>query len=269
MKTPIIMLCGNAGAGKNAVADILAARTGFRVIGQADAIKELIRVPFGLTQDQLYGPSESRNAVVEHLNTPESVANLKAAGLIFSGNSEDDELDSDFSDIVSKINKMTSNFNRRLFRLASKFFYNCADQAAAGTLTTRYILQQLGTEVGRAYDQLIWTRATFEDAQNAISDGAPGVVISDGRFRSEILTAAKYGAQTWLIRGTTTLAGSTHASEVELDTLPEHFFDAIIDNDKEHGLESLATTVGHIFDYTFGPAVFSTQVRLDAEAGIL
>lgn len=256
MKTPIILLCGQAGAGKSTVADILAKQQGFEIMGQADAIKELARTPFGLTQDQLYGPSESRNAVVGPLNVPGSGDFFRRIAMQFRLGQVDSGAIADMRNALAALSPTGSVMV--LNHLLADFLDNCGKKADAGELTTRYILQQLGTEVGRTYDQLIWTRATVGAANKAIAGGARGVVIADGRFLSEILTAADAGATVFRIDSTSTLVASTHASEAELGTIPGHFFDVVIENDKAHGVDALAEVINDAFRYIFDPMVFNT-----------
>ena len=262
MKTPIILLCGQAGAGKSTVAELLAKRTGFHVFGQADAIKELAREPFGLSQDALYGPSSSRNAVLPHLNDASMLRDLVMVKHAFDP--EQSVRYEDLSDRAHKILHLHGGFaglvstekEFYISGLLKKFNAGCIEQAEAGTLTTRWILQQMGTEVGRAADKLIWTRATLNNAKKAIEGGAPGVIVADGRFLSEVLAAAAAGATVVRIDSSSTLSGATHASEAELSTIPDHFFDAVIKNEKENGLEALEALVSQFFDYTFGPTIF-------------
>ena len=259
MRYPIILLCGQAGVGKSTAADLLAVTRDFRVIGQADAIKELVRNPFELDQNALYGPSEARNAYLPHLNSGEFKDKLdKAAvafnqGVVCTGSSFIGQLWA-LRDTMAAM--AAGKAVIKLNRLLSAFFRGCADQAATYRLNTRYILQQLGTEVGRAHDELIWTRATMAAALQAIEAGAPGVVVADGRFRSEVLMAAKYGATIIRIDGETTLAGSQHVSEAELATIPKHFFDAVVVNRKEQGLEAFQWLLNDCFNFIFEPAVF-------------
>jgi hypothetical protein len=267
MKTPIILLCGKAGAGKSTVADMLAKQTGFKVMGQADAIKELARGPFNLTQDQLYGPSESRNAVVPHLNTPSFSDEMRlAAQALEAGQLTAQTAGKHFFCIAvaamrDKLAAMApTKAIYTLNQLLAAFLRGAANQAVEEKLSTRWILQQLGTEVGRTFDTLIWTQATLRAAKTAIYEGkAPGVVVADGRFLSEVLTAAEYGATIIRIDSSSTLAAATHASEAELATIPEHFFDAVLVNDKKHGLTVLASEVQRLFEYIYAPSIFETR----------
>lgn len=58
----IIGLCGNAGVGKDAVADFLVRNHGFVKVALADPLKRICQDVYGFTDEQLWGSSEKRNA---------------------------------------------------------------------------------------------------------------------------------------------------------------------------------------------------------------
>jgi hypothetical protein len=58
----LIVLSGEAGAGKDSVAKILVENHGFWLYSLASPLKRFAEDMFGFTQEQLYGPSHSRNA---------------------------------------------------------------------------------------------------------------------------------------------------------------------------------------------------------------
>lgn len=58
----IVAICGKAGSGKSTVADILARDHQFVVVSLADPIKRICKDVFDFTDEQLWGPSEARNA---------------------------------------------------------------------------------------------------------------------------------------------------------------------------------------------------------------
>ncbi len=60
--TRIVGLCGQAGAGKDTVADFLVLDHSFVKIALADPIKRAAQDWFGFSYEQLWGPSELRNA---------------------------------------------------------------------------------------------------------------------------------------------------------------------------------------------------------------
>lgn len=57
----IIVLSGEAGAGKDSTANILVERHGFTLFSLAGPLKRFAEDMFGFTKEQLYGPSHARN----------------------------------------------------------------------------------------------------------------------------------------------------------------------------------------------------------------
>lgn len=60
---PIICLSGQAGVGKNAIADILQQKYHYVILGLADAIKRIVQQAYDFSDDQLFGASENRNII--------------------------------------------------------------------------------------------------------------------------------------------------------------------------------------------------------------
>lgn len=61
-KARLIVLSGEAGAGKDAVAKILVDQHGWELYSLASPLKRFAEDMFGFTHEQLYGPSSMRNA---------------------------------------------------------------------------------------------------------------------------------------------------------------------------------------------------------------
>jgi dephospho-CoA kinase len=59
----IVGLSGHAGSGKDTVARFLREDHGARCIALADLLKVFCKEIFGFSEEQLWGPSEMRNAV--------------------------------------------------------------------------------------------------------------------------------------------------------------------------------------------------------------
>lgn len=121
-------------------------------------------------------------------------------------------------------------------------------QAFQAFWTPRTILQYLGTEGVRFIDENVWVRHALAKAKMLLNDFTPGelqgfktvparsfVAITDCRFRSEAEAIWKAGGQVWRIRRPATdraaqgIAG--HASETEMDTIPDSQFQWVITND--------------------------------------
>lgn len=62
MRTKLIGIHGRAGAGKDTVADWLVRERGYVRVSLADPMKRFCAEVFGFSEEQLWGPSEHRNA---------------------------------------------------------------------------------------------------------------------------------------------------------------------------------------------------------------
>lgn len=67
----ILGLSGHAGCGKDSMADRLVSRHGFVKVALADPLKRFCREAFGFTVQQLWGPSQYRNAPDRRLASPD------------------------------------------------------------------------------------------------------------------------------------------------------------------------------------------------------
>jgi hypothetical protein len=139
-----------------------------------------------------------------------------------------------------------------------------------GGLSARTMLQTLGTEWGRHLDQDMWVKYAQRTQRKLLSGGytydktaglvpTPGAkfdlaIVTDGRFRNECLGFKAAGAT--VIRVTNPAKKDAglqagvkgHASEAEQDTIPDSWFDAIINNDKALGFDHIDRTVESVMD---------------------
>lgn len=261
--TPIFILSGPAGSGKDTVAGLLVkhvARNGI-TIAQADAMKRFARNVFYFTDDQLWGPSSSRNAADPRFDLSDGKSQRE-----FSYVSE--RLDK-FAE--SWLKSIGLNYRENFGKLENWFrslFRAHIDEGKP--LTPRMVLQTLGTEFGRKLDQNIWSRLAIQTAEKLLIGGytytpsnglcvdpeAPGydfVVITDGRFRNELLNVSKIGGRAIKIQPTGDTAQYSeavdkagvkgHASEAELGGIPDSWYDYIFVNDKSKGLTFLKTWI--------------------------
>lgn len=240
---PIVILCGKARSGKDTAAGFIAEFANTTQIALADPIKRIAQKLFKFSDAQLWGPSERRGEQY-HLSREE------AAVLLFSPRYTD-ILDGEIKGIIS------NEQYRRALESFSRFVEDnlLAEIASKGFVTPRYALQAIGTEWGRnQVDTSLWTNITLRHAQRLLSGGwiytpnhglrqaivGPAsdlVVISDGRFRNEILKVRKLGGLAiHIVRpdpddlvGKGGIAG--HQSEVEQEKIPPHFYNTTIYND--------------------------------------
>ncbi len=261
-----IVLTGQAGSGKDTVASYLAEHYNAVSIGLADPMKRFIKAVFGFSDDQLWGPSASRNAIAPHTVDPHyidiAINNFNAHSKMW----------------VDHV--IPPSFG------AGAFFDACAAlhkwmiemHAREGGLSVRIALQTLGTSWGRESvhtdiwvdylrrtgDQLFADSRLDYSRSNGIFkneekiQGPSYVAISDGRFSNEI-AAATYGGGTAIrivrkdIADAARIGITNHRSEVEQTEIPDSAFTAVIINDGTK--EELFAKVDQIMLRTYGGAL--------------
>lgn len=197
MKVPIVMLVGQAGSGKDTIADLLVKHMGGKRIALADPIKEFAKVVFRFTDRQLYGPSGARSESVAIVNPLDVLDRIPRPWCMKHFGSQD------------KVYLWMGNFVH-----------------GKTSVTAREVLQAVGTELGRAESKNIWVTETLTRANKLLDGNANVVVISDGRFRNEALEVKRAGGT--LIRILTPDGEHTndkHSSEMEQTTIPSFWFD--------------------------------------------
>jgi hypothetical protein len=261
MSSPIILLVGNAGSGKDATANLIATKFNAASIALADPMKAFVYKTHGFTEEQLWGPSAFRNAKDARF------ASEVACELAF------------FS-----IKEHAVEFLYGL-GLEPDRFTGCINDWAHthlkqalkdGGLTPRTVLQTLGTEVIRnVAGKDVWINHGLKVAKLLLVGGytygrlhglipSPGTVydyvtIIDGRFRNEIVCLKQINGKVIQILdpspkdGVVDRAGvKGHQSEAEQSSVPSHWYDAILHNNKAYGLEALEDLVEEVMEYCFG-----------------
>lgn len=190
----VLGLFGRAGSGKNTIAvKVGHVIPGTREYAFAAPLKEFVEAIFGISKDRLYGPSELRNARLEQWSPDERHA-IRARFW---------NLGKQFSyEWIAAIVDTGAEFGLLSRGKATheliKWFDGVMDRSKRGdVLTARVLLQELGTDVGRAhYHTDLWAalavRRIYRDSQ---VERFPLAVITDGRFENEALLIRK------LIRG--------------------------------------------------------------------
>lgn len=193
----IIGLCGLAGSGKDTAADSLVLR-GFVKLAFADIMKRFCKEVFDFTDEQLWGPSASRNA-------PDARYPRKVYG----------------SDEVHE--NLTPRF--ALQTLGTEWGRECYPGVWVDYAIRK--AKELDGAEGVHYDA---KTGIFRCARPPIE----GVAISDVRFWNEVEAIQKAGGKVVRIkRAGAGLggAGALHQSEVEQASIADACFDAVLQND--------------------------------------
>ena len=197
----LIALRGAAGSGKDTVAGfILKAVPGSKSIALADPLKEFAAVVFNFSREQLWGPSEKRNAIdkeIDHARISHNFAEHRLAWI-------DDVVPAYL--LVSQAREYLTDWFSDLPR----------------ELSPRYVLQTLGTEWGREkVDKDIWLMYAVKRAKQLADAGVPLVLVTDCRFPNEVKFFHDRGYDIWnIVRSDAkplTAGVPKHASEAVLD----------------------------------------------------
>ena len=234
---------GSASAGKDAVADIIVRNYKSVRVGLADPMKRFCKEIYKFTDEQLWGPSEARNA-------PDKRYPREHTFKVPSGN---------------------TGTHPRLVCACCGHLKDLSEPNQC-YLTPRHALQILGTEWGRDNYEFTWVLPLLETMRlltlgdrfyskasgvslcHASHEGmypAPKfVVVSDIRFPATTIHLKEKGALNIRVkRKISTLdVGSQHRSETALLDTPDSAFDHIIEN--YGSLEDLEKTLGTLIDGT-------------------
>lgn len=250
----IFGVSGKAGSGKDTVADMLVTHHGFKKIALADAMKRFLREVFDFSDEQLWGPSEARNAPDFRYCKSEHQALQSLTAMTPSSKFQ--------------------HYRRHLPTPPDEISVVSPAELGADYLTPRHALQALGTEWGRELypwiwvDQLIRTAFTLlrepstmdYSAKEGLVQRRPaapieGIVVSDIRFANEMSAISEIdGRLIRVVRPTAGLGGAAgqHTSEVEQDGIPDTAFDTVLLNDGS--LASLEEKVAYMV-YELAPSV--------------
>lgn len=276
MSFPLYIIGGGAGSGKDTVADMMIAGRNGVTIAQADPMKRFFQEGLGFTEEQLWGPSAMRNA-------PDNRFALIKGGKLAFEKAREKIFYSGYAErwlIEIGAPAALRPLERWFEKLIADFLVD--DKV----LTPRAGLQLLGTEFGRAIDPDVWSNLAirysglllrggwlYSRTRGLVPDknygGAQFAVITDGRFRNEILNVKALGGQAVQVfnpaddadRAKVDAAGvKGHVSESELRGIPRDWYDVLLENDKIKGLESLRTTIDGFFPKMLrGEPVFREQ----------
>jgi hypothetical protein len=238
----IVGVCGQIGSGKDTVADKFVQK-GYCKVSLADPMKRFAHKVFGFTEDQLWGPSDRRNAHDRRYAEGSEAWAVAAEALNVYGmdwisylmpEAHPDKLDQAFVELTLWLLDLEENHPK---------------------LSPRVCLQTLGTEWGRAQlhedvwvdcmnrtaDALLCCPLYKYDRVNGIQDAATnlyhaGVVVADVRFENELeyFRDRSYKAIKVIREDTDAKAENTgvkaHKSEMEQKGFDETVFSVVIHN---------------------------------------
>jgi hypothetical protein len=256
----VILLVGEAGSGKDTVADFMVKNHGAIKVAQADPMKRLAKVLFGFTEEQLWGPSECRNAVDARFDRMDAWKEVEIK--LYPGPAS--------APSKAWLADVFGTQDAAKTKALTEWFHSVQAQTYLSDkqLTPRLVLQTLGTEFGRAVSRDVWSNYAINVAfkilgggyqydktigvtEDSAFAGPARVVITDGRFRNEVVNVRRVGGNVIRIdspsidNSAVEAAGvKGHASEAEQKKLPKHFFTGFLMNDKGEGLEACERNVG-------------------------
>jgi len=220
----IVGIVGKAGSGKDSLADFLVRDHGFIKVALADLMKRIASSVYSFTEEQLWGPSEHRNAPdFRYVRSQDAV----------------DAMRREMQRCVD-----ADGVNEEAFQRHQKL---AQEHAVKAYLTPRYALQTLGTEWARVCYTNTWVEHLIRTAEHLLNSHVPvsydrtkglvfgvglgqqcpGVVVPDVRFVNEVEAIRK--AEGFCCRITRPGAGlkgqaGGHVSETEQDGLADHLF---------------------------------------------
>jgi hypothetical protein len=228
MTYPIHLIVGQAGSGKDTVAQMLKDSTNAcQIISFAEPIKQFVGRVFEVEDAKLYGKSEFREGFITSTKQAQRSNFFQTATFDWIKDVVGDKSDDAMVPLEN-------------------WFKSC--QGLDGGLTIRHALQTLGTEWGRTIEPEIWVNYGIKRAKKLLVEGVNAVVISDGRFRNEILAVKALGGNViQVINGNqpTWVATNAHKSESEQTNIPSYWYDYRVVNFFE-GLDVLRQQVNKL-----------------------
>ena len=198
----IIGLSGQAGSGKDTVADFLVEHYGFVKVALADPIKRAAMEWWGFTEEQLWGPSSERNKPdMRYLVEPSNPFGAPVDVYLTPRHA---------------LQKIGTEVGRAI------------DPDVWVRLTMRIARRLLAKEGDREYERTVGMYIT-----RGSTGPYRGVVISDCRFRNEFKVIKENGYLVRIKRPQAGLEGekAQHASEAEQREVPDDYFDYVMHNE--------------------------------------
>lgn len=215
-----IVIFGERGSGKNTVGTLLQEKLAvyghmYTTVGFADPLKDIVLRLFDFDTEHLWGASKLRE-IPDHRYP--------------------------FSGVCPACHIKTTKSSLGVGYVCTNRKCYLRNEYFPEYVTPRLALQTLGTEWGRALYENIWVDLLIRNTRNG------KFIVTDGRFYNEAMathTAGFFGIRlmrtlsvepqkrTWLSslrQGLSYGKQSKHKSETSLQSIPNHFFDVLLDN---------------------------------------
>lgn len=122
-------------------------------------------------------------------------------------------------------------FTAQKFERYSELFERVGYTEAKVNDEVRRLLQKLGTEVGRKIiDEHTWTNIVIRRAEDALAEGAPGVIITGIRYPNELDMIEDLDGELWWV-DRPSLAATVNAGHSSENSVSSVDFDRVILND--------------------------------------
>lgn len=258
----IVGISGVAGSGKDTVADLFVQKHGFVKVALADPLKRICRDVYAFTDDQLWGPSESRNAPDKRYP--------RGTGVAVADPDENGIRGAQFQPVYLTPRLALQLLGTEWGRVCyDNTWVDLAIRTAQSLLKKDYVANEriyrytmrrgLFLDEGRSFvphGDEVSSAVMGVDLRNHLP---AGVVISDVRFHNEVAAIKKAGGKlVRVIRPGAGLASDAgqHVSETQQKEIPDTAFDFVIDNNSSlHMLEllvdrTMAWLTGRIRNYS-------------------
>jgi hypothetical protein len=273
----IIGIAGAAGSGKDTVSGFISQYSNAISIAQADPMKRFARNVFDFTEQQLWGPSECRNAPDDRYDDDSrfwdfAADKLRDLGLTWVKEVLPDATSPEQFAAVTALNLWFNNMRNHHW-------------VEKRQLTPRYMLQTIGTEWGRQFSSDMWNACALRAARTLLvgghdydrvvgvtkdssQNGFDFVCVTDVRFRNELVGIHEAGGIVVNVQSPSENNAAVeaagvkgHKSEAELKGIPKAWYDYVLVNNKKRGLLALENVV-HSFcnELKASPREYTTEI---------
>lgn len=254
----IVGISGQLNSGKDTAADHFVDEFGFIKIPLAAPMKRYAQIVFGMSLESLWGPSHLRNLVDPRfsMSSPDLFVDDAWGATFYRAKHYNEKF---VEDLIPGSN---TAYKQRACELLNAWLVNFSKEYES-QVSARVLLQSLGTEWGRAFDEDLWINYALRSSKillagrgswsgsEVVLDGhaspVEGIVISDVRFENELKRIKQEEGFLIRIKRPETDANAVvegiadHVSETEQERFTDDMFNHVIVNDdsKESLLKSV------------------------------